>query len=84
MAASMEPPESCERPARAACCTLGTVVGLSDVPLLLLLPDEYTRPLLRPALAFVALGLALIVGSWLRDHRGRLLGRQGDGPDKLA
>ena len=32
---------------------------------------EYTRPLLRPALAFVALGLALIVGSWLWDHRGR-------------
>jgi hypothetical protein len=41
------------------------------VPLALLLPDEYTRPLLRPLWAFVALGLVVIVGSWLWDHRGR-------------
>ncbi len=45
-------------------------MGLSAVPLVLLLPPEYTRPLLHPLLAVVALGLALIVGSWLWDHRG--------------
>ena len=44
-------------------------MGLSAVPLVLLLPAEYTRPLLRPVWAFVALGLALIVGSWLWDRR---------------
>jgi hypothetical protein len=67
----MEPPEYSERLAWVVCCTVGAIVGLSAVPLVLLLPAEYTRPLLRPMLAFVALGLALIVGSWLWDHRGR-------------
>ncbi len=53
----MEPPESSERLTWAVCCTVGAVVGLSAVPLLLPLPAEYTRPLIRPMLAFVALGL---------------------------
>ncbi len=75
----MEPPEHSERLTWAVCCTVGAVVGLSAVPLALLLPAEYTRPLIRPMLAFVALGVALIVGSWLWDHRGRMLGRQGGG-----
>ncbi len=67
----MEPPEHSECLTRAVCCTVGAVLGLSAVPLVLLLPAEYTRPLLRPAWAFVALGLELIVGSWLWDHRAR-------------
>jgi hypothetical protein len=67
----MKPPESSEHLTWAACCTAGAVVGLSAVPLVLLLPDEYTRPLLRPLWAVVELGLMVIVGSWLWDHRGR-------------
>jgi hypothetical protein len=67
----MEPPEYSERLTWIVYCTVGAIVGLSAVPLALLLPAEYTRPLLRPAWAFVALGLVVIVGSWLRDHRGR-------------
>jgi len=67
----MGPPDSSERLTWAACCTVGAIVGLSAVPLLLLLPAEYTRPLIRPAWAFVALGLVVIVASWLWDHRGR-------------
>jgi hypothetical protein len=54
----MEPPEHSERLTRAVCCTVGAVVGLSSVPLVLLLPAEYTRPLLRPLLAFMARGCA--------------------------
>ena len=73
----MEPPEPSERLTWVVCCTVGAVVGLSAVPLVLLLPVEYTRPLLRPAWAFVALGVAIIIGSWLWDHRGRLLRREG-------
>ena len=65
----MEPPEPSERLTRVACCTVGAVVGLSAVPLVLLLPDVYTRPLLRPLWAFVALGVALFAGSWLWDQR---------------
>ena len=57
----MEPPESSERLAWAVCCAVGAIVGLPAVPLVLQLP-EYTRPLLRPAWVFVALGLAVIVG----------------------
>ena len=67
----MEPPEYSERLTWLTCCTVGAILGLLAVPLALLLPAEYTRPLLRPALAFVALGLALIVGSWLWDPRVR-------------
>ena len=67
----MEPSESSERLTWAVCCTVGAILGLSAVPLVLLLPAEYTRPLIRPAWAFVALGVALIVGSWLWDHQGR-------------
>ena len=44
-------------------------MGLSAVPLILLLPAEYIRPLLRPAWTFVMVGLLVIVGSWLWDHR---------------
>ena len=47
------------------------VLGQSVAALALLLPAESTRPLLRPLWAFVALGLALIAGSWLWDRRGR-------------
>ena len=65
----MEPPESSERLTWLVCCTVGAILGLSAVPLVLLLPVEVTRPLLRPAWAFVALGLAVIVGSWLWEHR---------------
>ena len=54
-------------------------MGLSAIPLALLLPAEYAHSLVRPLLAFVVLGVAPIVGSWLWDHRGRLLRRQGDG-----
>ena len=75
----MEPPDPSERLAWAVCCAVGAVVGLSAVPLVLLLPAEYTRPLLRPLMAFVALGLALIVGSWLWDRRGWLRRQQGPG-----
>jgi hypothetical protein len=67
----MEPPESSARLTWAVCRTVGAIVGLSAMPLILLLPAEYTRPLVRPALALVALAVALIVGSWLWDHRGR-------------
>ena len=63
------PPASSERLTWAACCPVGALVGLSAVPPVLLLPAESTRPLLRSLLAFVAPGLALIVGSWLWDHR---------------
>ena len=66
----MEPPEYSERLTWVVCCTAGAIVGLSAVPLVLLLPPEYTRPVLRPAWAFVALSVALIVGSWLWDRRG--------------
>ena len=66
----MEPPESSECLAWAVCCAVGAVVGLSAVPLVLLLPAESTRPLLRPLMAFVALGVAVIVGSWLWERRG--------------
>ena len=65
----MEPPESSGRLTWLTCCAVGAVVGLSAVPPVLLLPGEYTRPLLRPAWACVALGLVVIVGSWLWDHR---------------
>ena len=65
--ARIEPPEYSESPARLVCCTAGAVVGLSAVPLVLLLSVEYTPP----RLAFVVPGLALIVGSWLWDRRGR-------------
>ncbi len=65
----MEPPEYSERLTWAVCCAVGAVVGPSAVPLVPLLPAEYTRPLLRPAWAFVAPGLVMIVGSWLWDHR---------------
>jgi hypothetical protein len=65
----MEPPEHSERLTWAVCCAVGTVVGLSAVPLVLLLPAAYTRPLLHPLLAFIALGVALIAGSWLWDQR---------------
>jgi hypothetical protein len=40
----MEPPEYSERLAWVVCCTVGAIVGLSAVPLVLLLPTEYTRP----------------------------------------
>ena len=69
--ARMETPESSERLTGAVCCAAGAIVGLLAVPLALLLPAEYTRPLVRPMLAFVVLGVSLIVGSWLWDHRGR-------------
>ena len=75
----MEPLESSERLTWAVCCTVEAILGLSAVPLVLLLPAEGTRPLVRPLLAFVALAVALIVGSWLWDHRGRLLRRHGRG-----
>ena len=48
-AARMEPPEYSERLTWAVCCTAGAIVGLSAVPLVLLLPAESTRPLMRPA-----------------------------------
>ena len=67
----MEPPEPSERLTWAVCCTVGAIAGLSAVPLVLLLPADYTRPLIRPMLAFVVLGVAVIVGSWLWDQRGR-------------
>ena len=44
----MEPPEYSKRLTWAVCCTVGAILGLSAVPLVLLLPAEYTRPLLRP------------------------------------
>jgi hypothetical protein len=44
----MEPPESSERLAWVTCCTVGAIVGLSDVPLVLLLPAESTHPLTAP------------------------------------
>ena len=69
--AHMEPPESSERLTWVTCCTVGAIVGLSAVPLVLLLPAESTWPLVRPAWAFVALGLVVIVGSWLWERRGR-------------
>ena len=43
--APMEPPEHSERLTWLVCCTVGTIVGLSAIPLVLLLPAEYTRPL---------------------------------------
>ena len=58
--AHIEPPEYSERLTWAVCCTVGAIVGLSAVPLVLLL---------RPIPAFVALGLALIAGSWLWERR---------------
>ena len=67
----MEPPAHSERPTWVTCCTVGAILGLSAVPLVLLLPAESTRPLLRPPLACVALGLMVIVGSRLWDHRPR-------------
>ena len=67
----MEPPEYSERLTWLVCCTVGAIVGLSAVPLVLLLPAAYTRPLIRPAWTFVVVGLLVIVGSWLWDHRGR-------------
>ncbi len=63
----MEPPEYSERLTWLVCCTIGAVVELWAVPLVLL-PAESTRPLPRPMLAFVALGLLIIVGSWLGDE----------------
>ena len=41
----MEPSESSERLTWVTCCTVGAIVGLSAVPLVLLLPAEYTHPL---------------------------------------
>ena len=70
-AARMEPPEYSERLPWAVCCSVGAILGLSAVPLALLLPAESTRPLICPAWAFVALGPVVIVGSWLWDQRGR-------------
>ena len=67
----MEPPEPSERLTWITGCTVGAIVGLCAVPLVLLLPAGSTRPLVRPLWALVALGLALLVGSWLWDHRGR-------------
>ncbi len=67
----MEPTESSERLTWVTCCTVGAIVGLSAVPLVLLLSAEYNRPLIRPLLAFVALSVVVIAGSWLWDHRGR-------------
>jgi hypothetical protein len=64
----MEPPEPSERLTWIVCCTVCAIVGLSAVPLALLLPAEYTRPLLRPAWTFVVVGLLVIIGSWLWDH----------------
>ena len=55
----MEPPEYSERLTWVTCCTVGAILGLSAVPLL------------RPLLGFVALGLVVIIGSWLWDHRPR-------------
>ena len=53
----MQPPESSERLTWAVCCAVGAIVGLPAVPLVLRLPAESTRPLLRPLWASVALGL---------------------------
>ncbi len=59
----MEPLEHAECLAWAICCAVGAIEGLSAVPLALLLPAEATRPLPRPLLAVVALGLALSAAS---------------------
>ena len=50
--ARMEPPESSERLTWLVCCTVGAILGLSAVPLVLLLPVECTRPLMRPPGAY--------------------------------
>ena len=75
--ARMDPPESSERLTWAVCCAVGAIVGLSAVPLVLLLPAAYSRPLIRPAWTFVVVELLVIVGSRLWDHRGRFLRRHG-------
>jgi hypothetical protein len=67
----MEPPKSSERLTWVACCTVEAIVRPSAVPLVLRLPVECIHPLLRPLWAFVALGLALVVASWLWDYQGR-------------
>ena len=65
----MQPPVCSERLTWAVCCPVWVIVGLSVIPLVLLLPAVYSRPLLGPLLAFFVLDVALIVGSWLWDHR---------------
>ena len=55
---------SASNPGCASVVTVSAVVGLSAVPLALLLRAEYARPLPCPLLAFIALGLALIASSW--------------------
>ena len=55
----MEPPEYSERLAWAVCCTVGAILGLSAVPLVLRLPAEYTRPLVRLGLNVPRLPAAL-------------------------
>ena len=64
----MGPPEYSERLAWVVCCTVGAVVGLSAVPLLLLLPSEYARAVGQAAGVVAVVGTIWLVLDWLLEH----------------
>ena len=67
----MGPPKSPERLARAVCCAVGAIVGLSAAPLLLLLPVEYARAAGEVAGAWVVVGTVWLVLDWLLERWAR-------------